>query len=107
MRIYRLVTTTSMYDRDLSRAVVIVVSHVSSCVYVYKGWKKTRTRAHNANVARLLQVMAEISRSHFPCAFTFPQVSRAYSVRFSVRLFLLGGERGVMEGLKSSVEPIR
>lgn len=94
-------------QRPLLGVVVMAVSLRESRVYVYKGWEKTRTRAHNTNVARLLQVMVESGRSHFSCAFTFPQVGRACSVRLSVRLFLPGGEGGGMEGLKSSVEPIR
>lgn len=76
----------------------MAVSLRESRVYVYKGWKKTRTRAHNAHVAGSLQVTATISCSHFPFAFTFPQVGRARSVRIPVRILRTGSERGVGEG---------
>ena len=53
-----------------------------------------RTRAHNARVAGSLQVTATISRAHFPCAFTFPQVGRARSVRIPVRICARAGKEG-------------
>lgn len=66
-----------------------------------------RTTARNPHAAGLLQVTAIISRSHFPCAFPFSQVGRARSVRIPVRVLRTGSERGVVESLKSPVEPVR
>lgn len=94
-------------QRPFLGVVVMVMPLRESRVYVYKGSGKTRTRAHNAHVAGLLQVTATIRRSHFPFAFTFPQVGRARSVRIPVRVLRTGSERGVVETPKSPMEPIR
>ena len=80
------------------------MSHVST--YIRVG-EKTRTRAHGAHAGELLQVTVILYRARFPCAFAFPQVDRAVSVRLPVRIFPAGGEAGITEGLKSPMEPIR
>lgn len=85
-----------LYTTDtFLRAVAITTTHhgvSESGVYVYKGWKKQRTTAHNAHAITLLQLIAGFLCAQSPCAFTFPQVARAFSVRTLVRILRTRGE---------------